>query len=379
MCSSARFVAFIAAVALAPLLLCGPAVPEASAQAVSVTGASPSTAAQGTSNLNVTISGKNFKAGATVAFYRTDTTTPGGIVVKSTTYKRSSQLIATITVPQSADLGSYDIKVTVGGNGATGRALFSVTPKPIDPCTPALPAATAGDISGSPGSRDDSFGVHGVVIGPRFMEVTAVAIQRVSDEERIVAVGRSRDRCASGNWEWTIVRYLGNGELDPSFGTNGVVTKAFARGEVLLYAVAVDQGGRIVIGGYRHASTSDNYGFVARYTVDGQLDTTFAPDGVEPGIRSLSLKRYMTEARAIAIQPDGKILIVGTDGGVMAVFRLTEDGAWDTALQQRGGAAATAGTVCVRRRAKLGLCRGPGGRRRPEAHRRGGEARRHAR
>ena len=79
MCCSARFIALI--VGLAPLLLCGPAVPEASAQAISVTGANPPTAAQGTSNLNVTIGGKNFKAGATVAFYKTDTTNAGGVVV----------------------------------------------------------------------------------------------------------------------------------------------------------------------------------------------------------------------------------------------------------------------------------------------------------
>jgi uncharacterized delta-60 repeat protein len=305
------------------------AAPTVTAQVISVTAASPSMAAQGTLNLNVTISGKNFKADAKVTFYRAGTTDTGGVEVVRTTYKRSSQLIATINVPETAAVGSYDVLVKTGGNQATGLALFRVALKAIDPCTSALPTATVGDIDGSPGSRDADFGTGGVVVGPKFMEVAAVAIQHAGAEERIVAVGRSRDKCAGGNWEWTIVRYRASGELDTSFGSDGVVTKTFARGEVILYAVAIDQAGRIVIGGYRHASTSDNYGVVARYTVDGHLDTTFAPDGVEPGIRSLSLERYMTEARAIAIQPDGKIVIAGTDGGTMAIFRLTDAGNFD--------------------------------------------------
>ena len=37
----------------------------------------------------------------------------------------------------------------------------------------------------------------------------------------------------------------------------------------------------------------------------------------------------MTEARAIAIQPDNKIVIAGTDGGAMAIFRLTDEGNFD--------------------------------------------------
>ena len=327
----------VVAAALVALMLGLPwngALPTASAQAVSVTAASPSTAAQGASNLNVTISGKNFKAGAAVTFYRAGSTSDkGGITVNSTTYKRSAQVIANISVDKGAATGSFDIHVAVPGVGTgVGSARFTVTPKPIDPCTSGPPAATTADTSGAPGSRDAAFGAgSGVVIGPRFMEATAFAVQHVGEEERIVVVGRSRDRCAGGSWEWTIVRYLPGGELDTGFGTNGVVTKTFAQGEVSLSAVAIDHAGRIVVGGYRHASASDNYGFVARYTVDGHLDTTFAPDGVEPGIRSLSLERYMTEARAIAIQPDGKIVIAGTDGGAMAIFRLTDAGAWDTA------------------------------------------------
>ena len=349
MCSSARFVAFIAAVALAPLLLCGPAVPEASAQAISVTGASPSTAAQGTSNLNVTISGKNFKAGATVAFYRTDTTTPGGIVAS-----RNQGHKAVVAVDRHDDgpaiRGSrlvHDIKVTVGGNGATGRALFSVTPKPIDPCTRRCPRRPPVTSPGRPAraTRPSAFG--GVVIGPKFMEVTAVAIQRVSDEERIVAVGRSRDRCASGNWEWTIVRYLGNGELDRELGTNGVVTKAFARGEVLLYAVAVDQGGRIVIGGLPACGYERQLWFCG--PLYGRRTT-----GYDVCARRCGAWHQIAEPRAVHDRSQGDRDPAGRED-THCRHRRRGNGrvpahggrrVGHRGLQQRGGAAATAGTVC---------------------------------
>lgn len=310
------------------------AVPMASAQ-VSVVGASPSSAAQGTSNLNVTISGKNFKAGAMVTFYRTDTTDTGGVVVKSTTYKRSSQLVATIDVTDIAERGSYDIKVTVGGNSATGRALFGVTPKPIDPCTSEAPTATTPDTSGAPGSRDATFGHgSGVVIGPKFMEVRGVAID---GEGRIVSVGSSYDTCANtGDRTWMIVRYLATGEFDSAFGEGGVVTKRFQRSEARLNGVAIDSQGRLVVVGSLHGKLTGAVGLVARYNATGTLDTAFAATGIEPGIRSLSLERYMTDAKAVAIQSDGKIVVAGTDGGSMAVFRLNDDGTLDTAKFNNG-------------------------------------------
>ena len=307
------------------------AVPTVLAQTILVTEANPVSAAQGTLNLNVTISGKNFKAGAVVSFYKTGTTDTGGVIVHQTTYKRSAQLIATIDVPDTATPGSYDIVVRQGGSQeGTGPHLFRVDTKPIDACSLELPTTTSDGTSGSPGWRDASFG-GGIVLGPKFMAVGAAAIQRLPGfEDKTVVVGSTRDTCAGGSSLWTIVRYRADGTLDSSFGDNGVATKTFDRGYGLLWSVAIDASGRIVVGGYRSLSSSANYGVVARYTANGQLDTTFAPDGLEPGIRSLSLQRYMTEARAIAIQPDGKIVIVGTDGGAMAIFRLTNTGAWDT-------------------------------------------------
>jgi uncharacterized delta-60 repeat protein len=267
-----------------------------------------------------------------VTFYRAGSTSDrGGITVNSTTYKRSAQLITNITVADDAAIGSFDIQVAVPGGGTgVGSSRFSVAPKPIDPCTPGTPAATTADTSGAAGSRDATFGTgSGVVIGPKFMEVRGVAIDGAG---RIVAVGSSYDTCAStGDRTWMIVRRLATGELDNDFGLGGVVTKQFQRSEARLNGVAIDSHGGIVVVGSLHGKPTGAVGLVARYTETGALDTAFAATGIEPGVRSLSLERYMTDAKAVAIQSDGKIVVTGMDGGAMAVFRLNDDGSLDTA------------------------------------------------
>ena len=103
----------------------------------------------------------------------------------------------------------------------------------------------------------------GAVIGPKFMEPVAIVVQRfVRDdgtEERFVVAGSSYDWCAGTNREWTIVRYLASGEVDTSFGppgANGVVTKKFPKGEASLFSAAIDNSGRILVGGYLHLGTS---------------------------------------------------------------------------------------------------------------------------
>ena len=70
----------------------------ATAQDIVVSSATPADAPQGTVNLDVTISGKGFKNGATSQFFLTGTTNPAGITVHSTRYVSPTQLVANIDV-----------------------------------------------------------------------------------------------------------------------------------------------------------------------------------------------------------------------------------------------------------------------------------------
>lgn len=95
-----------------------------------VTAADPPAAEQGTVNLDVIISGKNFKKGAVARFLVTGSEDPGGITVNSTTFKNPGQLIANITVADGASLSKFDIEVVnTSGRRGKGIELFSVVEK----------------------------------------------------------------------------------------------------------------------------------------------------------------------------------------------------------------------------------------------------------
>ena len=128
-------------------------VTPASAQ-VQVTSALPSSATQGTINLDVTVGGKGFQNGAKAQWFLSGTTNPGGVTVNSTAFVDSNTLKANITVSGTATVGPFDI-VVKNTNGRTGKGteLFAVQSKGTCTDTPlqliVMPQTTGlGGISG---------------------------------------------------------------------------------------------------------------------------------------------------------------------------------------------------------------------------------------
>lgn len=102
----------------------------ASAQ-ISVTNALPNSAVQGTTNLNVTVGGKGFKAGAKAQWFVSGTTNPGGVTVNSTAFVNPNTLTANITVSGTANVGGFDIVVkNTDGRTGKGSELFAVQSPP---------------------------------------------------------------------------------------------------------------------------------------------------------------------------------------------------------------------------------------------------------
>ncbi|PYS97918.1 MAG: hypothetical protein DMF63_17845 [Acidobacteria bacterium] len=118
---------------------------------------------------------------------------------------------------------------------------------------------------------------------------------------KIVVVG------AGNNHQVGVVRFNQDGALDSSFDGDGRVwTSMNAISEARCVALQAD--GKIVLAG---VMTPDNLGagpgFMVRYNTDGSLDTSFDGDG----IRLYNYGQFSTDtSRDIAIQPDGKILIL---------------------------------------------------------------------
>jgi uncharacterized delta-60 repeat protein len=129
-------------------------------------------------------------------------------------------------------------------------------------------------------------------------------------------------------------RMLMAGDLDFSFSGDGKLTTDFGAGSVdTVYDVAVQPDGKVVVVG----ESGDNWA-VARYNVDGSLDTTFGPTGSGKVVNTPAGSAIANwhAARAVAIQPDGKIVVAGAKGFGFAVVRLLPNGQPDTTFSGDG-------------------------------------------
>ena len=98
------------------------------------------------------------------------------------------------------------------------------------------------------------------------------------------------------------------GDLDPTFGTDGKTVADFFHNDQA-FAMAVQPDGKFVVAG---TTTSDQYGtedfLVARFHPNGSLDTSFG----DAGKTRLDLLHGVDLANAVALQPDGKIVVAGS-------------------------------------------------------------------
>ncbi len=100
------------------------------AQVVQVNSADPSSAQQGTVDLEVEIKGSGFDNSAAVDFFVTGTTNPGGIIVKKVKVRGPKKIIVTIDVDSLADVDDFDIVVQLSrGRNGKGTTLFRVLKK----------------------------------------------------------------------------------------------------------------------------------------------------------------------------------------------------------------------------------------------------------
>ncbi len=112
-----------------------------------------------------------------------------------------------------------------------------------------------------------------------------------------------------------VARFATDGNLDHSFGANGTVSLHEASVFQALEAVALQPDGKIVAvghfgwhGGTRPPEPGKREQIaVVRLDTNGALDKSFAGGG----LFLMSSRQYLWTGHEIAIQPDGKLLIVG--------------------------------------------------------------------
>lgn len=160
------------------------------------------------------------------------------------------------------------------------------------------------------GSVDTGFGVAGkasaVFAAGSTDEARGVAVQA---DGRIVVVGHSRTGVSASGRDFALARFHSDGSLDTSFGTAGLVRTDFNAELDEAQAVAIQADGKIVVAGNSRTSVTAKSTFaLARYNVDGSLDTTFGSAGKV----TFDLSGGTSLGRSLAVQPDGRIVVAGS-------------------------------------------------------------------
>jgi uncharacterized delta-60 repeat protein len=185
------------------------------------------------------------------------------------------------------------------------------------------------------GTPDATFGASGQVAVPFNGSVFDAALGlAIQPDGKIVVVGFTS---VAGQDDFALARFDSDGAPDATFGAGGKVSTDFAGSGDRAHDVAVQADGKLVVSGYASAASGSRVDAdfaVARYEADGALDATFGTGGkVRTDVAGLA-----DFAQGLAIQGDGKIVLVGragVDGGAdpdFGIVRYAADGSPDLAF-----------------------------------------------
>lgn len=193
------------------------------------------------------------------------------------------------------------------------------------------------------GRLDTSFGGDGVVLtdvgGPDF------ASSVTAGPDGTVVVGATSghpDPSAPATSTWTLLRYRADGSLDQAFGGgDGIAESDLSPQSETLTSLTTQDDGRLVAVGHINPDGRSEQVAVARYLADGRPDTSF---GGGDGAVATSAAR-LSEGEDVAVQPDGRIVVAGRaadddlDGDPdweWLLLRYDADGALDPAFGRTG-------------------------------------------
>jgi uncharacterized delta-60 repeat protein len=213
----------------------------------------------------------------------------------------------------------------------------------------------------SNGTLDTTFGTGGTVTTALTATYGLGSRLALQPDGRIVVAGYEDVATPGGTMtEGLLLRYSGNGSLDSGFGNGGVGTTApplaassgaaamlqFRELAVYPSAGTANDGKIIAVGTASGAVTAggprETEWAVARYNADGSVDTTF---GSGAGCLAISDPKFTSPddyGSAVAIEFDGKPILVGSAGSQGAgptyaqVARLNADGSMDATFGTGG-------------------------------------------
>ncbi len=246
------------------------------------------------------------------------------------------QLLARILTPIPGDNEWHRVLLQPDGN----RLMIGYAPQVTDKFAVARYTPT--------GPLDTTFGNNGSAVhapAPGNAQAWAAALQ---PDGKIVLAGYSRN----GSTRFALMRLNADGSVDNGFASGGAVT-AIGAGDAAAYAIALQADGRILAGGYSMLSGRKVF-TVARYNADGTLDTTYGGGGFYVRVAGTT----DSVIHSLLLLPDGTLLAAGdssngtgdidvvhlnanggfinTYGSISSPNVVNLAGGWDMAMQPDG-------------------------------------------
>jgi uncharacterized delta-60 repeat protein len=187
----------------------------------------------------------------------------------------------------------------------------------------------------------------------------------VQPDGKIVASGFKRKNGSGEVYAFALARCTTGGVLDTTFSADGKMSdniSSVTTDNAFAQALGMQTDGKAVVAGYIQLASGEQNVALTRYTAAGAFDTTF---GTTNGTTILNLSAGLNDkATALKMQTDGKILVAGTTqtgGGTVAnLLRFTTTGSLDTSFGTGGiltttfgGSSATANAVAIQSDGKI--------------------------
>lgn len=181
------------------------------------------------------------------------------------------------------------------------------------------------------GTLDTTYGNNGVY-NPIGNILTSDVIMQ--PDGKLVFAGGANPTYNTLPRDFAIVRFTSNGQLDSSFGDNGVTVTSVGGSNDVGRAVLYLPDGKLLLAGFTQGTmTSPGAIDFVRYNSNGTLDTTFGEGGIVYHL--LGSIGSTPDVYDMVLLPSGKIFLSGNSGGdFLALFN--SDGSMDTSFGTNG-------------------------------------------
>ncbi|HEX4035784.1 MAG TPA: hypothetical protein VHX66_15170 [Solirubrobacteraceae bacterium] len=206
--------------------------------------------------------------------------------------------------------------------------------------------ASAGVARAAPGDLDSSFGKSGIATLDLHHNAFGNALV-VQPDGKVIVVGTAIST-SGATTDVVAARFTTQGVPDSSYGQGSGAVQPDPGQNETAYGAALQPDGKLVVAGDSSDSSGKTLLLVARFNGDGSADTNFGSQGTGFARPFFQLNdSFQTFGRAVALQPNGQIVVVGyaTGGGDIhpLVARINNPGGTpDTAFAADGEITAAA-------------------------------------